>query len=270
MQKILAITTYNRLSFLKEIIYSFFKYTKNLNEWKIIIADDGSTDGTKNFINTIDFQNIIKLYNNRVGISNQTNSIFLELTDLNEFVCFKADDDMIFIKEGWDKLYLNAINISGFEHLCFDHHLFNQFGENKKVVLQSPIIKGSVLARIPSMFVKGCFFTITSSILKSVGYMDSNVFFHGLEHVDYSMRCARSGFNDLQHIFDAKNSDSFLSYRFPILGRDFPSLNKSIYMKNGNKKSETEIKKAILIDPIRIFIDYNFNKKKMTDMPKLL
>ena len=241
MQKILAITTYNRLSFLKEMIHSFFKYTKNINDWKIIIADDGSTDGTKDFIETIDFKNTVKIYNQRVGISNQTNSIFLELANLNEFICFKADDDMIFIKDGWDELYINAINSSGFEHLCFDHYLFNQFGDNKKAVYEKPIIEGSLLARIPSIFAKGCFFTVTNSILKYVGYMDANLFFHGYEHVDYSMRCARFGFNNQKNIFDAKDSDLFLSYRFPLLGKDQPCLDKSIYIKNGNNRRNGKI-----------------------------
>lgn len=263
MQKILAVTTYNRLSVFEEMISSFFKYTKNVKDWTIIIADDGSTDGTKEFIKKLDFKNTIKIFNDRCGISNQTNSIFLELSKFKEFVCFKSDDDMIFIKEGWDELYIDAINFSGFQHLCFDHHLFNQFGENKKNLFPKPIINQLLLARTPPIFTKGCFYTTTNSILKSVGYMDSNSFFHGLEHVDYSLRCARAGFNDPKHIFDAKDSDLFLSYRFPILGTDRPSLETKTYKANGNGELETKIKKNILMDNSRIFIEYNQNKKRM-------
>jgi glycosyltransferase involved in cell wall biosynthesis len=269
MQKILAVTTYNRLNCLKKMIASFFKYTKNTNQWTIIFADDGSTDGTKEFIDSFASKNIVKIYNQRSGISNQTNSIFSNLQKFDDFICFKADDDMLFIDNGWDNLYINAIYQSGFQHLCFDHYLFNQFGENKKAVYEKPINRNSLLARIPSIFVKGCFYTVTNSILKSVGYMDSNVFFHGLEHVDYSMRCARCGFNDINNIFDAENSDRFLSYRFPFLGEDVPSLNNDIYRKNGNDKFETEIKKKILIEQ-RTFIGYNFNEKKMIDDIKFL
>jgi len=263
MQKILAVTTYNRLSFFKEMIYGFLKHTKKTNEWTIIIADDGSTDGTKEFIERLDFKKTIKIYNDRIGISNQTNSIFLELLKFKKFICFKSDDDMMFIKDGWDELYIDAIDSSGYQHLCFDHYLFNKFGENLKNVFSEPVTNKSILARTPSMFVKGCFYTITNSILKSVGYMDSINFFHGLEHVDYSMRCARAGFNDPKHIFDAKNSDLFLSYRFPILGTDRSSLETKIYRANGNGETETKIKKLILLDSTRIFVDYNRNKKKI-------
>jgi glycosyltransferase involved in cell wall biosynthesis len=250
------------------MIYSFFKYTPDLKDWILIIADDGSSDGTQKFIENLDFSKIIKIYNKRSGISNQTNSIFLEISKFQNFICFKADDDMLFIKEGWDKLYLNAIDATGFQHLCFDHYLFNQFGEFKKNVFKEPITKNSILARTPAQYVKGCFYTITDSILKSVGYMDSNVFFHGLEHVDYSMRCARAGFNDINHIFDAKNSDLFLSYRFPVLGQDKPSLESCIYKINGNGKLKTSIKKRVLMTPTRIFIDYNKNPKKIIDSVK--
>lgn len=270
MQKILAVTTYNRLSFFKEMIDGFFKYTKNLKDWTLILADDGSKDGTKEFIHKIDFPNTIKIYNERVGISNQTNSIFLKLSEFEKFVCFKSDDDMIFIKDGWDKIYLDAIDSSGFQHLCFDHYLFNRFGEFKKNVFSHPIIKDSVLARIPSMYAKGCFYTITDSILNAVGYMDSDLFFHGLEHVDYSIRCARAGFNDERYIFDAKGSDLFLSYRFPVSGGDRPCLERNIYELNGNKKLETEIKKSIIKSHNRIYVGYNKNQKKMKDTIKIM
>lgn len=265
MHKILAITTYNRLNFLKEMINSFFKNTEKINDWTIILADDGSTDGTKDFINKLNFKNTIKIFNNRSGISNQTNSIFLELSKFKDFICFKSDDDMMFIKKNWENLYINAIEKSGFEHLCFDHYLFNQFGDNKKNVFENPIIENFLLARTPPLFVKGCFYTVTDAILKSVGYMDSKVFFHGLEHVDYSIRCARAGFNNIKHIFDAKDSDLFLSYRFPILGTDRPSLENKIYKANGNGEIETKIKKEVLMNEKRIFIEYNKNEKKMND-----
>jgi GT2 family glycosyltransferase len=267
MQKILSVTTYNRLPFLQEMLQGFFRYTKNKNEWILIIADDGSSDGTKDFIEKLDFPNTIKIYNNRVGISNQTNSIFLELAKFKEFVCFKADDDMMFIKEGWDRLYLEAMKLSGFQHLCFDHPLFNQFGEFKENVFLKPVVNEPVLARTPTMFTKGCFYTITNSILESVGYMDSEIFFHGFEHIDYSMRCARAGFNDPKHIFDAKNSDLFLSYRFPILGSDRPSLERNIYKANSNGQAEIEIKKQTIMLPTRIFVGYNQNKRKVRDKP---
>lgn len=271
MQKVLAVTTYNRLNFLKEMISGFFKHTKNVHEWKLVIADDGSIDGTKEFIESIDFKNTVKIYNNRVGISNQTNAIFLELSKLSDFLCFKSDDDMMFIRDGWDELYLNAINSSGFEHLCFDHYSFNQFGNHKEAAFAEPIVKDCLLARTPSMFVKGCFYTVTDSILKSVGYMDAKSFFHGFEHIDYSMRCARAGFNNIQHIFDAKDSDLYISYRFPISGKDQPSLDKEMYIKNGNSKEEVKVKKEIIANKERVFIDYNFNTNKVISlMPKLL
>jgi glycosyltransferase involved in cell wall biosynthesis len=66
MQKILAVTTYNRLCFFKEMICGFLKHTKKTNEWMIIIADDGSTDGTKEFIERLDLKKTIKIYNNRI------------------------------------------------------------------------------------------------------------------------------------------------------------------------------------------------------------
>ena len=112
---ILAITTYNRIDYLRECLESFEK-TKCNNTWTIIIADDGSTDGTQEYV----IKNGYKLIqNNRIGVSNQTNSIFQEINHIDFDCCFKIDDDITFLKPGWSEHYHNTIINTGYVHLVF-------------------------------------------------------------------------------------------------------------------------------------------------------
>ena len=99
MIKILAITTFNRLHFLKVLINSFKKNATDSN-WKIIIADDGSTDGTIEYIESLKIPDvsITLIKNKRNGVHYQFNTIIRKLEELDFDYCFKCDDDIEFLK----------------------------------------------------------------------------------------------------------------------------------------------------------------------------
>ncbi len=266
MNLVLAITTYNRINYLKELIDSWF-VTRNTNySWKLIIADDGSTDGTKDYLMNIDYDNILLIFNERKGVSVQTNKIFKELNYLSYDICFKCDDDIIFTKNGWDDLYCKSILNSPIKHICYENSNFNVGDWCKDGILKEQIIKEingcKFIARTDIKYTKGCFYTITKDIQDKIGYMDSHNFFHGYEHIDYTIRCSRKGFNNKKYTFDCYESNDYVSYRFPW-NQNQPAIDTKQYFCNGNGFFSTYKKKLLLEDNLRIYIPYNESKKHM-------
>ena len=206
---ILAITTYNRLDFLSNCITSWDKTKTKEANWELVIADDGSEDGTIEYVESLKLENtkITLLKNNRIGVHQQMNTI-IELLEVKEFdFCFKIDDDIKFLKSGWDMLYYDHYLKTGQDHLVF----FEKKWE-KKQHLKNKVNSDKGEGNVSLLNVHGFFYTLTKDIVKKVGYFDYREFyFRGMGHVDYTARCCRAGFNNIHTPFDVKNSNEFIS-----------------------------------------------------------
>lgn len=71
MNFVYCVTTYNRLSVLKNHIETWYATINKSHTWNLFIADDGSTDGTIDYLNTLQLSgiNIKCIFNKRRGIS---------------------------------------------------------------------------------------------------------------------------------------------------------------------------------------------------------
>lgn len=204
---IIAVTTYNRLPYLKDFVDTFVETHHREAHWEMIIADDGSEDGTLEYVESLQLKDIpiTLIKNNRTDITHQTNTIIRELSQRDFDLCFKCDDDILFLKPGWDQLYWEAMERTGYSHFAY---------YNLKwwptLDLEAPIKKGELICYATSVH-QGAFFTLTPEIIREVGYFDRfNFGFRGYEHNDYTVRCCRAGFNCLQTPFDVKNSNNYL------------------------------------------------------------
>ena len=167
---ITCVTTYNRVGYLKNIINTWRKTIDKSYDHTLIIADDGSIDGSINYLKTLNFEeNIEVILNNRVGVAKQTNSLLNSALKHDFDYGFKADDDIWFKKPGWDKLYIDAINSSGFEHLCY--HNPKWLSPRRRAVS-----KGMVCAKTSAIECMGCFWTFTRNSLDAVGKFDEKNF----------------------------------------------------------------------------------------------
>ncbi len=258
MKFVLAITTFNRINFLQECVKSWMA-TRSSEEWELIIADDGSTDKTKDYLKTLDATII---HNQRNGVAHQTNTILNKLESMDYDLCFKCDDDMLFTNNGWDYLYWNAIQKSGYEHLVYDNPQFNLGTWCKDNILLTPKTSDSVIALAKIKAAKGCFYTLTKSIQSKIGYMDTLNFLHGFEHVDFSMRCARANFNHKDFIFDAINSNNYISYRFPWHPSQ-PSINSKAYKINGNGIFSNELKLKTIETNDRMYVPFKHSLRRI-------
>lgn len=244
---ILAITTYNRLSYLKGLIDSW-KKTKSENiNWHIVIADDGSNDGTIKYIESLRIADtqLTLIKNNRLGVHQQMNTIIKKLETIDFDFCFKVDDDIEFLKPGWDNLYYKTVINTGYEHLVFCEDKWSQ-----EQFLNNEIFKGDLVSKINILNVQGCFYTLTPNIINKVGYFDAKQFgFRGMGHVDYTARCCRAGYNDINNPFDVKNSNEYISAK---KNNYQSSINKEFINRYDSfKRKEKEI---IILNNNRIYI----------------
>lgn len=245
---ILAITTYNRKTYLERVVSGFLN-TRSNESWELVIADDGSTDGTIEYVKNLHIPGvpITLIRNNRTGSHHQFNTIVKAIESKNFKICFKCDDDIEFSKAGWDALYDNAMQESGFQHLCY----FNSRWNPSKI-LNPTVKKGQVEGRCLAPDVQGAFFTITPDIIKKTGFMDVESFgFRGVGHIDYTYRACRSGFNDVNHPFDAFGSEDYIQYQL----LDYkPALEKALVYAIDN---EQDVKrKWEIVKQNRIYIPY--------------
>jgi glycosyltransferase involved in cell wall biosynthesis len=262
---VLAITTYNRIEYLKRCIDSWNNTRDKRHEWTLIIADDGSTDGTIEYLKYLNIDNIKKhlILNNRMGVHYQTNQILKYCSNIDFEYGFKTDDDIIYIKKDWDNKYIEAIENTKYDHLCF----FDYKWGKRRGTINAPIKSndGFLQSYIKNKDVQGAFWTFTHKVIDKVGYFDIDEFgFCGLGHVDYTYRCARAGFNDLNNIYDYINSNEYIK----LFNEFYVSAitNNERYFFNSN---EVLLKKRRTIEENRIYIAYKENKDLIEELKEL-
>ncbi len=227
---VFAVTTYNRRDYLRECLESWAATRNPAHRWLLIVADDGSRDGTIEALLRMRLGvdcHIIR--NERRAVGGQCNTIFDVCRRVDFDLLFKVDDDMVFKKCGWDELYLGAIAASGYPHLC--HLNLRLWNEERRPAV--PLVRDRPLATDPSgscvaytdvYNCMGCFFTVSPEMLAAVGDVDEASFpIRGDWHIDYSARAARAGFNRVETFFDAKDSNDYL---------DIQNNLKSVYQRS--------------------------------------
>lgn len=225
---VLAVTTFNRPKYLKALFESFFKTRNTAVNWKIIIADDGSADETSDYLEVLqNTHNAIIIRNKRTDIIHQVNTILKQLSNMEFDLCFRCDDDVLFLQKGWDDLYWNTIEHTGYDHLIFYDKNWRPSANRKK-----PIKRGGLISNCEPEDIQGGFYTLTKRVLKEVGYFDEQIFGRrGFGHIDYSFRCCRAGFNVLSSPFDVVGSNDFLrlqaeeAYTFLAQSNNNPQIN---------------------------------------------
>lgn len=248
---VLAVTTYNRRDYLTQFIESWLVTRNQEVDWTLIIADDGSSDRTLEYIRSLQIAgtNLILIENQRADVLHQTNTILQQLSRLDFDVCFKCDDDIHFTKKGWDELYWTTIQRSGYDHLVY---------YNKKwrpaLTYSTPKQYGELIAQCDLSHIQGAFFTITPEVLKVVGYFDAyHLGFRGYEHNDYTARCCRAGFNVLENPFDVSGSNDFI-----VLQEKLNYVRAmSLAMENAIQSAATLTAKKQLIYQNRIYVPFN-------------
>ncbi len=259
---VLAVTTFNRRDYLRECLNSWIATRNPAYRWLVIVADDGSSDGTLDDLPRRDLgADCQVIRNQRRSVGGQCNTIFDACRRLPFDVGFKIDDDIVFKKRGWDDLYLDAMQASGFQHLCqLNLRLWNSERRPRVPLMANTPLQtdpsGRCVAYTDVYNCMGCFFTFTPDTLAAVGDVDEASFpVRGDWHIDYSARLCRAGFNRAETFFDAANSNAFIDiqnnlksvYR-PSLAQHGPEMTATL------APAEIARRQRIVRDERRIFV----------------
>lgn len=202
-----GITTFNRLSYLRKLVESFYEYHSEDCNYILCINDDGSRDGTVDYLeslkDTVNIHHLI-LYSNHKGGNFCCNSIFHASRAFNYDLGFKLDDDLYFIKKGWEMLYYNACRTSNYFHL-------SHYSEDWTKPNIPKVNKGSLQSVTTLKDSQGAFYTFSKSLIEDVGFIDTiNFGRRGEGHRDWSMRACRMKYNDIKTFFDAARSEDYI------------------------------------------------------------
>ena len=208
---VLGVTSFNRVEYVGRLLETFAQTRSEEFAWTVIVADDGSSDGTWTFLSSYepDDFDLILIRNHGARIAGQTNTIFMAAEAIGFDFGFKADDDIFFDKPGWDRLYYQASVETGMDHLVYHNSSWKPAAH----LLRRP----GLVSQTTGLGALGCFFTFTPRLLSSVGLFDEMSFpVRGYSHLDYTMRACRAGFNEAPTLWDADGaSDAVMMW-----GRD--------------------------------------------------
>jgi glycosyltransferase involved in cell wall biosynthesis len=202
---VLGVSTFNRVEYLQRFVSSFESTRSADFSWTLVVADDGSTDGTIDYLETIKPQGyrLIVIRNHGARIAGQSNSVFEAARGIGFDFGFKADDDVFFKQAGWDHLYLQAATDGGVDHLVYHNEGWKPRSHD--------IVDGRLRSSVNALDSMGCFYTFTPAMLEAVGLMDEPAFpVRGHAHLDYTLRACRAGFNDRETLWDADGSEELV------------------------------------------------------------
>ena len=208
---ITAVTTIDRIEYLQQFASDWKETKSSKAKTTLVIADDGSSDGTLEWLIDdleSDESNIVVIRNDGLGIARQTNSIldYILSSDLNPDAIFMCNDDIRFLKPGWDEEYHTAMLESGFDHLVY----FNSEWKSPTHATGSPR-SNNLFSHCSAREAMGCFYTLTPRLIEKLGFFDEKEFpVRGHSHVDYTIRACRAEANDLQYLYDFRDSNKFI------------------------------------------------------------
>lgn len=87
----IIIPTYNRVKLLQNVINDVM--SQSIENWELIIVDDGSTDHTKSMVNSINDERIRYFYQNNMGECEARNTGLAKA--VGEWICYVDSDDTI-------------------------------------------------------------------------------------------------------------------------------------------------------------------------------
>jgi hypothetical protein len=254
---VLAITTVNRVHYLRDCIDTWATTRCKSVNWKLIVADDGSTDGTIDYVESLNIPNveIMLIRNKKRGVHHQVNTIIKALNQTHFDVCFKVDDDVLFAKPDWDIVYYTEIIRTGYDHLCLYQPEWRK-GRSVKTY-------NGLVSMIDIDNVQGAFYTLTKNVIKEVGYMDTKNFgLTGLGHVDFTARCCRAGFNIIESPLDVVDSKDYIKLQ---KGNNYQSAIPMTWRNKENTSAVLRKKRAMVKDASRKHVPYSETKMRVGD-----
>ncbi len=180
----IGIVTFNRLDFTKQAIASIIKHTTHPHI--ITIVDNGSTDGTQEYLRELQEIKIVKnvvLLENNIGVAKASNLAWKQEPEADYYL--KYDNDIVIEKNNWLSnlvSVIDAVPSIGVIGYNFEQNSYpiRYFG-NYQVRIKE---KGNI---------GGACFLIPKRTHRILGYWCEDYGLYGFEDCDYSFRVSLSG-----------------------------------------------------------------------------
>lgn len=195
---VMGVTTLNRLPYIRRFVETFNATRSPEYEWVLVVGDDGSTDGTLDYLRALELPDltVVVVANKKRSVAGQTNTIFMVAARLSFDFGFKCDDDIYFTESGWDEAYLRDAELSGFDHLVL-HDTAWKPAEHDRT-------RDGLVSAVPARSAMGCMWTFTPRLLERIGVFDEHNFrLRGHAHLDFTLRACRAGFNESDGLWDS-------------------------------------------------------------------
>lgn len=198
MNKIgVCITTFNRPEFYKKVLASIPKHKIDY----LVVVNDGINKYVKQ-----EDADLVILNDTTLGVGKSKNLGLKTLIEEQQCThVFLIEDDIIIKNDSVFDTYINAANIHGIHHLCYE-----LAEDNHKNLKYSNTIKGITLNFYHNP--QGPFMYINSVLIKKFGYFDEN-YNNAFEHIDFAYNLIKKGVAAPFWYFpDISNSDEYLEY----------------------------------------------------------
>ena len=178
----IVVCTFNRLAYLKKCLSSLLDL--NFNKYEIIIVNDGSTDDTKKFLDTLNNDKIKIIhheYNQGLAVARNTG-----IKSANyDFVAFTDDDCVV------DKNWLTEL-LKGFTDEKVGFVIGQVFYINKNYRGYFP---ERLVSNLNAQWPMGCNIAYYKNVFKICGHFDEFFFKYNNEDTEMAIRAISKGFS---------------------------------------------------------------------------
>jgi len=168
----LGIITYNRLPQLQSLIVSL--YERTARPFYLVIADDGSTDGTVEWARKSG--HLIVTSKNRGCAWNKNRALYALLEHSSASIIGLIEDDVTIDASGWEEIWIAATRKWQHVNWAIDEPSQIKYG------------KGTVQSPFRCFEFGGVATFTTRSALKKIGYLDTRFIRYGAEHLEWTRR----------------------------------------------------------------------------------
>lgn len=183
----LAVTTYNRLSYLKRCIESLEMARWGDAAVRVVVDDGSNEDGYDVFLKGLQDSGVSVIRNGvNKGVAATKNIALNFMLEQGVEHLFLLEDDILVRSAAVLQQYLAYARVHDLQHLNFALH--GDKNRGRENFFERP---GSAVLYYPDL--TGAFSYYSRTLLKAVGLMDEN-YPNALEHVDFTYRAAQAGY----------------------------------------------------------------------------
>lgn len=205
---IFGITTFKRISYLKDCINSIIPTLKKEHFFTIIISKgldllEKEDDDMEHFLleSFKNFTNITLILNySYLHYIYYTTNIILKLSENIDYDFGFILNDNVLLNNNWYSEYYYSSKINKIDHLCWLLDTKTTIiDKNKKLKHNGSVLKANDVL-----------ITFTKNLIKNVGFFNETDFNEIRGHIEWSIRCCNKGYNNKDNFYDIIGSNKLL------------------------------------------------------------